>query len=67
MNKILKRRIADLEFLTVVGCESCRFWHDTVLRDDEGNRSRPESCPDCGRYVAITHELHIVGIPLDLL
>jgi hypothetical protein len=67
MNKSVHRRIFTLQSAVVSDCETCRFWYGTVLRDDAGNRSRPESCPACGRIVAITHYLHIVGVPLNLL
>jgi hypothetical protein len=37
----------------------------TVLGDDQGARSRPERCPDCGRVVPIRHVVVIAGVPLD--
>lgn len=71
MNKAVHRRIVALEGRhersQVVGCEMCRVWSGMVLRDDDGNTSRPERCPDCGRVVPIWHELHLVGIPLDVV
>jgi predicted RNA-binding Zn-ribbon protein involved in translation (DUF1610 family) len=66
MNRGVHKRIRALEAVTVVSCPTCRFWNGSVLRDDEGHRSRAERCPDCGRVVPIWHELHLVGIPLDL-
>ena len=67
MNKSVHRRLTTLQATVASGCETCRTWYGTVLRDDAGNRSRPESCPQCGRVVAITHDLHIIGVPLDVL
>lgn len=66
MNRTLRRRIVALESVGVAGCETCRTWYGTVLRDDDGHVSRPEQCPVCTRVVPITCELHIVGVPLDL-
>jgi hypothetical protein len=66
MNKAMRTRIVALETTVVRSCGTCHFWNGSVLRDDEGHRSRPERCPDCGRVVPIWHELHLVGIPLDL-
>ena len=66
MNKTLRRRIDRLHVDVVIDCDTCRSWCGTVLRDDDGESSRPESCPDCGRVVPIYRELHIVGIPLDV-
>jgi hypothetical protein len=68
MNRSFQRRIAALQ-VTVgePGCETCRHYAGIVLMDDEGNLSRPEQCPDCGREVPIFRLLHIVGVPLDLL
>jgi hypothetical protein len=65
MNRTLKTRLVTLEAARVGGCPTCRTWSGMVLRDDDGNRSRPECCPECGRLVPIWHELHLVGIPLD--
>ncbi|MDP9355237.1 MAG: hypothetical protein M3R02_08135 [Chloroflexota bacterium] len=58
-------RLAKLEARVPVGCGVCRTWWEVVLRDDEGNRDRPERCPGCGRVVPIRLLLHIVGVPLD--
>ena len=71
MNKSVHRRIADVESRTVAnataGCETCRHYPGIVIRDDAGNMSRPERCPDCRRDVPIYRILHIAGVPLDLL
>ncbi len=60
-------RLAKLEARVPVGCGVCRTWCHVVLRDDDGNRDRPERCPGCGRVVPIRLLLHIVGVPLDAL
>ena len=71
MNKSVRRRIAEVELRIDInaaqGCDTCRHYPGAVIRDDAGNMSRPEICPDCGRDVPIFQILHIAGIPLDLL
>jgi hypothetical protein len=71
MTRALRRRIDGIESrfddMVTNACATCRFWCGTVLRDDAGNMSRPETCPDCGRDVPIFRLLHIVGVPLELL
>ena len=62
----LQRRLAELEFVHRVECDTCRFWFGMVRVDDAGTMSRPEHCPECGRFVPITCEVHIVGLPLDV-
>jgi hypothetical protein len=70
--KKLEARLAVLERRQPVGCETCRFWHRTIVvtLDADGNEtgaSRPEVCPDCGRWVPIGHVLQIVGVDWDVL
>jgi hypothetical protein len=65
MNRRVQRRLAELEQTRQVVCLTCRWWFGRVRVDDTGTLSRPERCPDCGRVVPITCELHIVGLPLD--
>jgi hypothetical protein len=71
MNRRTATRIATLEATAVAqqqkGCPTCRAWPGLVMIDDDGNRSRPESCPDCGRHVPDAYQIHIVGVPLDVL
>jgi hypothetical protein len=70
MRRALQRRLTDLQSNTGLrlaeGCDTCRHYPGIVIRDDAGNLSRPERCPDCGREVAIFRILHIVGVPLDV-
>jgi hypothetical protein len=70
MNKSVHRRIAVVESQAVsnaaAGCATCRHYAGIVLMDDDGNLSRPERCPECGRDVPIYRLLHIVGVPLEM-
>lgn len=63
----IEPRLLKLEAVAPAGRATCRGWCGTVLVDDDGNRGRPERCPDCGRLVRIRVLLHLVGIPLDAL
>jgi len=63
--KTVATRLVALERLVPVGCATCRSWAEIVLGDEDGVRSRPERCPDCGRVVPIRHVVVIVGVPLD--
>ncbi|MGC4105365.1 MAG: hypothetical protein QM753_03275 [Thermomicrobiales bacterium] len=69
MNRRTASRIATLEATAHgrqrTGCPTCSTWSTLVIVDDDENTSRPEHCPNCGRLVPITHEIHIVGMPLD--
>jgi hypothetical protein len=69
MIRTLHRRITALQtqadLNSTVDCDTCRTWPGIVLMDDDGNLSRPEVCPDCGRDVPIFRILHIVGVPLE--
>lgn len=67
MNQSARRRITALEVQRSTGCQTCIVWSPLVLVDDDGQMSRRECCPDCGRLVPITHEVHLVGIPLDIV
>ena len=71
MMKSMQRRLGKLQeqahVKATAGCDTCRHWAGIVLMDDDGNLSRPETCPDCGRDVPIFRILHIVGVPLDVL
>lgn len=44
------------------GCDVCKPWWWTVLGNDDGTRSRPECCPDCGRCVPITNVVVAAGV-----
>jgi hypothetical protein len=69
MTRTLRRRLtalqANADLRMAEGCDTCRTWPGIVIRDDAGNMSRPETCPDCGREVPIFRLLHIVGVPLE--
>jgi hypothetical protein len=65
--KKVATRLVILERLVPVGCPICRLWMGTVLGDEDGTRSRPERCPDCGRVVPIRHVIVIVGVPFAVL
>jgi hypothetical protein len=60
-----------LEQLRVIlepdGCELCRAWVGTVLTDDTGDHSRPEVCPNCGRFVKYGQIVHLEGVSLAAL
>ena len=60
----LGKRLTTLEARTPAGCGTCRAWCGIVLADDDGNRSRPERCPGCGRLVQIRSVVLVVGVPL---
>jgi len=51
--------------LRPIGCPLCRFWDGTVLADDDGNYSRPEDCPQCGRDVPYTQTVRLEGVALE--
>jgi hypothetical protein len=63
--KKVATRLVVLERLVPVGCPTCRFWSEIVLGDDTGARSRPERCPECGRFVPIKQTIIILGVPID--
>jgi hypothetical protein len=64
--RLTAQRLIRLEQeLRPVGCATCRYWMQTVIEDGEGNRSRPERCPGCGRLVPIRMIRRIIGVPLD--
>lgn len=47
-------------------CKRCWWWTETpVLVDDDGEYSRPNICPDCGREHFPQFEVHIVGVPVS--
>ena len=63
-----RRRLDKLDLiLRPAGCDHCRAWIDTVLADDQGNRSRPETCPGCGRHVPYRVVIEIIGVPVDAI
>lgn len=68
MKREHERRLARLEQQHQRGCGTCRHWVGAVLIDDDGQRSRPEWCPDCGRHALVPccAQVHIVGIPIDV-
>lgn len=49
------------------GCPTCRSWWGTVLGNDDGERSRPERCPECGRVVPIRSVVVVAGIDYRLI
>jgi len=65
--KTVATRLVKLERRVPVGCPTCRTWMGTVLGDEDGTRSRPERCPDCGRLFPIRHVIVVVGVPMDAL
>jgi hypothetical protein len=69
MNKTMHRRMtalqAQADLTANAGCDTCRHYPGIVIRDDAGNMSRPEVCPDCGREVPIFRLIHIAGVPLE--
>jgi len=67
MAKTVETRLVTLERRIPLGCPTCRFWVDTVLGDDDGSRSRPDACPECGRYVPIRTVIVIQGVPWSAL
>jgi hypothetical protein len=65
--KSLQSRIDTLVRTVPIGCKTCRTWTDMAIIDDDGDRSQPSRCPDCGRQVTVTTWVHIVGVPLDAI
>lgn len=49
------------------GCPTCRPWWDVVLGNDDGERSRPECCPDCGRRVPIRSAVVVAGVDFNAI
>jgi len=49
------------------GCDRCRGWGDAALANDDGARSRPERCPDCGRGVPIRPLVVVAGVDFRLI
>ncbi len=59
-------RIERLETMVrVVGCATCRRWDHTVIKDEQGAVSRPETCPACGRRVPYRLVVELHGVDLD--
>jgi hypothetical protein len=63
MPKTVATRLVTLERRIPIGCPTCRHWCDLVLGDEDGSRSRPEACPECGRHVPIRTVVVIQGVP----
>jgi hypothetical protein len=63
MAKRVETRLVTLERRVPVGCPTCRVWSTTILGDEDGSRSRPEVCPECGRTVPIHTVVIIANVP----
>jgi hypothetical protein len=61
----LGKRLVALEARMPVGCSTCRSWSRAVYEDDQGNRTRPERGPDCGRLVPMLLIRVVYGVPLE--
>jgi hypothetical protein len=62
------RRLERLELvIRPLGCPTCRHWDSTVIGDDDGNFTRPEACPTCGRFVPYGDVVMIHGVSIDLI
>jgi len=60
----LDRRLARLRLVyrRPEGCDACRQWWAVALGNDDGDRSRPECCPACGRCVPIRSLVIVAGV-----
>ena len=58
----LRRRVTRLQGQRREGCTTCRSWSGVVYEDGDGVRTRPDSCPHCGRHVPVHLVRRILGI-----
>jgi hypothetical protein len=68
MNDGIRNRLDRLEeALNPIGCPTCNWWReaDTVLADEFGHTTRPETCPSCGRTVLI-RTVYVLQAPMNL-
>lgn len=67
--KALRQRLTKAEAVLrpPPGCPLCRRWNGSVVGDESGKRSRPETCPACGRVVPVRMVAIVAGIDLDWL
>ena len=63
----LGKRLAAVEARAPVGCPTCLSWSRVVYEDDQGNRTRPDRCPDCGRLVTVRLVRVVYGVPLEVV
>jgi hypothetical protein len=63
--KGLAKRVRTVEERLPVGCATCCTWMPIVIEDDSGGRSRPDVCPECGRYMPATEIRMLIGIRWD--
>lgn len=63
--KRLGRRVEKLGGQMDPPCRACAGWDGmTVLCDEGGVCTRPETCPACGRVVAMARVIAVVGVDL---